>query len=758
MRPRIAQPRGALLLPAAPYRVWVVAWLLATTGLCAQEQDAGGQEMPVEPGPRPIRIWSREEYGAGPVVFTIAYNAASGFIYLGNGRGVSEYDGVHWRTMDPPDRGPTRGAAVDNTGKIWTGRYNGVFLVAPDAVGELQLVPQTKLLPPDLREIGYVRQIENTPLGVGFTARQTVFVIAPSGALQVWRAEEPFNNTWWMNGALHNSITNRGTYRMELTGTLAKIHGDAPVVLASQAREDGSTLLLTNRGPLRWSEAAKAYEAVAGYEGFFTKDGVITGAAFLRDGRSVFASDAGDLAVFDREGKRVLTWLKVPTLPFNYCRNFTEDDEGGLWLAKHAGVIRIQLDEVPAKAPPLRVSVRRVSTAAGDVVYSSGGGAPPPQPLTLARDLNAFHVDFAAPSYRHERQGGEKLQFRSRLGGLDRDWTPWSDAGAREFKEVPWGTRQLEIEVRRPGEKDSATTTLTMRLVRTWWRTPWAIALFVGSAGAVLLGAHRLGTRALRKQALKLEEIVEARTHELAVRNRELAALRQLDIDEKAAARLAEEKARLEVLRYQLNPHFLYNTLNSLYSLVLTSPPAAADMVLRLADFCRVALERHEEGAATVGTCFDRLAFYLEIEKIRWGQSLQVETMIEPETREAFLPPFLLLPLVENAIKYGGATSPDELRLRLGARLVQSTKHEGRALEIEVANTGQWVEASSVAVRESTGIGLENLRQRLQRYYPGQHEFSTTAADGWVRVVLRIEKWASPLTLVPESKPADPIL
>ncbi len=708
-----------------------------------------------EPGPRPYRIWSRQEYSGGPVVMSISHHPTTGFMYLGTGRGVSEYDGVRWHPIDPPDRGPTRGAVIDERGRIWTGRYNGVFLLAPDATGQLQLLPQTELLPPELREIGYVRQVTNTPMGICFAARQNVIVISPDGKLRSWRAEEPFYYVWWMNGALHASITNRGMFRFDDGGAMTKLHGDMPVVLAARAREDDTTLLLTSRGPLVWHADEKKFETPAGYGDFFAKNLEVTAAAFLRDGRAVCTLENADLAMFDQAGTPLLVWPKVPTLAFNYCRQFAEDAEGGLWLAKHAGVIRIQLDPVPAADPPLRVMVRRVSEQGGRILYSAGGDRPVPTEVSPTVDVDGLRIEFAAPSYRHERQGGDKLLFRSRLDGVDADWTPWTEEGARELIGLPMRALTLKIEARRPSEIASAAATMVLKLHRTWWRTRWALAMFVGSGGALLLGAHRLGTRALRNRAGRLEAQIAARTTELAEKNtvlaeqnRELAALRQLDLDEKIAARLAEEKARLEVLRYQLNPHFLYNTLNSLYSLVLTAPPAAADMVLRLADFCRLALERQDEETTTVGSSFDALVLYLEIEKIRWGPSLRVEVTVDAEARAAFLPPFLVLPLVENAIKYGGATSPEELRVRLSARLVSSADGQRRVLEIEVANTGQWVSSETSAARGSTGIGLENLRQRLDRYYPGQHQFAADTTDGWVRVILRIEKWDAPIALV----------
>ena len=374
------------------------------------------------------------------------------------------------------------------------------------------------------------------------------------------------------------------------------------------------------------------------------------------------------------------------------------------------------------------------------MLFSAGGGRAVPPALSPALDVNALRVEFAAPSYRHERQGGDKLLFRSRLEGVEAEWTPWSAEGGREFSGLPFRTLTLHVEARRPGETAAAATSLEVRLTRTWWRTRWALALLVGSGGAVLLGAHRLGTRALRRRAVRLEELVAARTAELAeknavlaAQNRELAGLRQLELNEKIAARLAEEKARLEVLRYQLNPHFLYNALNSIYSLVLTTPPAAANMVLRLADFCRVALDRRGEERTTVGAEFDKLATYLDIEKVRWGDSLHVLIDAGEAARRAAIPPFLLLPLVENAIKYGGATSPEELHVRVAADI----EADG-TLVLSVANSGEWVAPGVTPAEKSSGIGLANLRQRLERYFPGAHAVAIATDGGRVQVTLRI--------------------
>ena len=157
----------------------------------------------------------------------------------------------------------------------------------------------------------------------------------------------------------------------------------------------------------------------------------------------------------------------------------------------------------------------------------------------------------------------------------------------------------------------------------------------------------------------------------------------------------------------------------------------AAEMVLRLSDFCRATLTSAKDELPTLGAEVGALRTYLDVEKVRWGEKLQAEFTVAPEVEAVRLPPFLLLPLVENAIKYGGRTSPNILRLRICAQRVD------RTLLIEIANTGEWLPPNP-SRPGSTGIGLENLRQRLWRYYPDAHEFTTEAADGWVVAWLKI--------------------
>jgi signal transduction histidine kinase len=225
-------------------------------------------------------------------------------------------------------------------------------------------------------------------------------------------------------------------------------------------------------------------------------------------------------------------------------------------------------------------------------------------------------------------------------------------------------------------------------------------------------------------------------------RNRELARLHQLELTEKIAAQLAEEKARLEVLRYQLNPHFLFNALTSVCSQLPPTLTGARATIERLTDFCQLTLFKPEDGEhPTLEGELNLLRAYLDIEKSRWGDLLTIEIEIAPAVVTERIPSLLLLPLLENALKYGRATNRGAMTVRVTAHRDASS-----ALVIAIANTGEWVSAPGTASVPSLGIGLENLRQRLQRYYPGAHEFATEAKDGWVVARLAIHASEQPAT------------
>ncbi len=206
---------------------------------------------------------------------------------------------------------------------------------------------------------------------------------------------------------------------------------------------------------------------------------------------------------------------------------------------------------------------------------------------------------------------------------------------------------------------------------------------------------------------------------------------------ERFSAQLSEEKARLALLRYQLNPHFLFNALNSIYGLVYPHSRAAGDLVRRLADFCRETFSGDATQWRTLAEELSTLRLYLDLEQARWQDRLSVDFSSAGAAADTRLPAFLLLPLVENAIKHGSATSPDLLSVRIVTRPI-----DAHTTEIEIANTGRWLAPDEPRSAPSHRIGLENLRARLARNFPGTHRLDITSRDGWVSLILQLPRHA----------------
>jgi sensor histidine kinase YesM len=191
--------------------------------------------------------------------------------------------------------------------------------------------------------------------------------------------------------------------------------------------------------------------------------------------------------------------------------------------------------------------------------------------------------------------------------------------------------------------------------------------------------------------------------------------------------------AQLAMLRYQLNPHFLFNTLNSISTLVLLKQTERANaMLARLSSFLRYTLVNEPTAKVTLAQEVETLKLYLEIEKMRFEDRLRPHFRIESETIGARLPSLLLQPLIENAIKY--AVTPSES----GADIWITARREGQAVRIEVADNGRGEGADFVA-SPSTGVGLANIRDRLAQAYGAGHALKTTKNErGGFSVIVEI--------------------
>ncbi|MBV1918955.1 MAG: histidine kinase [Sphingomonadaceae bacterium] len=203
--------------------------------------------------------------------------------------------------------------------------------------------------------------------------------------------------------------------------------------------------------------------------------------------------------------------------------------------------------------------------------------------------------------------------------------------------------------------------------------------------------------------------------------------------------------AQLAMLRYQLNPHFLFNTLNSISTLVLLKQTEPANAMLsRLSSFLRYTLINEPSARVTVAQEVETLKLYLGIERMRFEERLRTTFAIDPSTRHALLPSLLLQPLVENAIKYAVGAQESGAEIRIETQLVD------QILRITVSDTGPGLKSNTAGHRlsgvtydagepVSTGVGLANIRERLEQAYSEQHLFETIEPpEGGFAVVIEI--------------------
>jgi two-component system, LytTR family, sensor kinase len=203
------------------------------------------------------------------------------------------------------------------------------------------------------------------------------------------------------------------------------------------------------------------------------------------------------------------------------------------------------------------------------------------------------------------------------------------------------------------------------------------------------------------------------------------------------AAALAQE-AQLKMLRYQLNPHFLFNTLNAISTLILDNENRTANQtVMRLSEFLRYTLDQDPMKKVTLRQEIEAMNLYLTTERLRFGERLQLEFAIEERALEALVPSLLLQPLIENAVKF--AVSPSER----GGTIRVEGRARGSMLELAVADNGPGLNTGA-APGAGRGVGLRNTRERLAVLYEDRHRFAALDNKPGLRIELGL-----PLEMAP---------
>lgn len=219
-----------------------------------------------------------------------------------------------------------------------------------------------------------------------------------------------------------------------------------------------------------------------------------------------------------------------------------------------------------------------------------------------------------------------------------------------------------------------------------------------------------------------------ARAYFLQYRERvdEAARLRAeaAELEARSASLQAQlSEAHLHTLRMQLNPHFLFNTLNTISAYLERDPAGVRRMIARLGELLRYTLDKAEAREVPLHQELQFTEKYLEIQRMRMEERLLVEEDVDPGVLNAFVPNLILQPLVENAIKHGIG------RRESGGRIQLSARREGDDLHLSVADDGPGMSVSVGNGAASAGIGLRNTRQRLESLYGEAQRFSVGPSD-----------------------------
>jgi two-component system LytT family sensor kinase len=228
---------------------------------------------------------------------------------------------------------------------------------------------------------------------------------------------------------------------------------------------------------------------------------------------------------------------------------------------------------------------------------------------------------------------------------------------------------------------------------------------------------YRIGTGLFIYGLIVLAYYLFVSLHNLSEKNAREARLESL-----------VKETELKMLRSQINPHFLFNSLNSVSSLTITDPDGAREMVIKLSEFMRYALSKKDEQPVTLRSELENLRLYLDIEKVRFGDRLSTEEQIDENCLDIKMPVMLLQPLYENAIKHGVYESTEIVKIK--TRVIC----QNNILEIFISNNYDLTPTA----KKGTGTGLLNVSRRLNLFYGNRASIKTSKNDGIYSVTLFI--------------------
>ncbi len=418
------------------------------------------------------------------------------------------------------------------------------------------------------------------------------------------------------------------------------------------------------------------------------------GYLWLTSNRGIFRVRTDELAAAARGGETLLHPVGFTTangMRSVECNNGQHGGfrghDGRLWFATLKGLAMADPDRIRLNPVAPKVVIENLLSDRHELPGVTGLRLPPAR-----RNLE---IHYTALSFRNPAA----IRFRYRLEGFDHGWIEAGGRRAAYYTNLPAGRYRFRVlACNEDGVWSDGGAVSELTLEQSLAETAWFRFLCVAAAVGLAWSAHRL-------------------------RSRRLAA--------REAMRAAVFEAKLSALQSQLQPHFLFNALNALLPLVGNEPGRAKKMIVRIGDLLRASLLSETTQLVTLERDLTLLDEYLDIERMRFRDRIQIEIAADESARRAQVPSFLLQPLVENAIKH--AADPRTGRVRIGIE----ARAQDDWLDLTIRDDGPGMPSESPS--KTAGIGLANIRRRLEMLYPGRHVFRVASpAGGGCEIFIRV--------------------
>jgi ligand-binding sensor domain-containing protein len=587
----------------------------------------------------------------------------AGSLWIGTSKGLYRFSGG---TAKHYPIGYVRTLSEDGSGRLWIGLARGLYVFSNGKLEESALSPPAKEV--DVRFV-----FEDRGKNVWIGTRGEGLLRAPKPNTGVMSTDLKGLRRMWATGKEGFGSSWVSSIFEDADGTIWATGYNAGILVI---QNDSVSILGFDKGIPEYA----LHNVI--------DDGL--GNLWLSTNNGVYRASKDDVL-------RVLSGkiARLPYAAFGTSDGMTSDEcnggffnsafkgtDGRIWFPTVSGVIMVNPAVLSQNDVPPRVAIARVSVDRQDVTDLLNPELPPGE--------GDLEFQFAGLSF----SSPDHVKYKFMLQGYNADWVDADSRREAYYTNISPGTYTFRVEAcNADGVWSEAGASYAFTLAPHFHQTIWFYLLCALGALGVVAGVFVLYRRD---------------------QNRALDAA-QLE------SKLAQ--AQLQVLEMQIQPHFLFNTLNGIMVLIREDPEKAGRMIARLSELLRMTLERRGVQEVPLQKEIEFVERYLQIEMIRFEDRLTVHEDICNQLRDALVPNMVLQPLVENAIRHGVARRRGQARIDITAR------RENGSLVLSVRDNGMGLSADATHERKE-GIGLSNIRARLRQLYGDAHAFVLASPEG----------------------------